>query len=471
MQLLSWMHRKSFRSSTDTQASASSCIPAIQRTTEILRKYQYLKAGSVLEFDRFKSHQELQRDGGSHYHTADQPPALIIFVSHRWESTAHPDPDGRQLAAIQYILKHIPVVAASLQISGVERRRLIPSIRVHGLIQSAIIVGARDKTDNDYNVWGGWGKISEITEPNALLNNVGIWYDYSCISPEVAVEDSQQEMLIGLPDLVRSVPILILRDAGDDYAERGWCAAELAAAARDVHIIVARVDLIGQGFTDDDLHLTQKPENEVSKFARPSSDQKDSIGDFEEIFSSPAIFRMPLDQWESDADKISLWNLYIGFPGLKVCEENRAVPFFTTGRNPQAFPQQKDLLIYFQGILREMAENDERNGMLSPPVDLALITRSAMASAGLKCSLEWDFVLVGLSILRSRHSPKLVPTLAQFYQTAIERWVARKSLRLTRYRHKTPFNYGWEAWYLFEDEEPSSRPSPRWARKSGKQPR
>lgn len=471
MQILSWIWRKFFRSSAETLASANPTILEIQRTTEILRKYQYLKARSVIEFDRFQSHQELQRDGASHFHTAGQPPALIIFVSHRWESTAHPDPDGRQLAALQYILKHIPVIAASLQIAGVERRRLIPSIRVHGLVQSAIIVGARDKTDNDYNVWGGWGRILETTDPHALLSDVGIWYDYSCISPEIAVKDSQQEMLIGLPDLVRSVPILILRDAGDDYAERGWCAAELAAAARDAHIIVARVDLIGQEFTDGDLHLTQEPEDDVSKFAPPPSDQKDSIGGLEVIFSSAAIFRMPLDQWESDADRISLWNLYVGLPDLKICEENRPVPFFTTGRNPQAFPQQKNLLIYFQGILKEIAENDEQNGMLSPPVDLALITRSAMASAGLKCSLEWDLVLVGLSILRSRHSPKLVPTLAQFYQTAIERWVARKSLRLTRYRHKTPFNYGWEAWYLFEDEEPNSRPSPKWAQKSGKQPR
>jgi hypothetical protein len=455
MGLFSWMGRTLGGRSSDAEDSHSDTE---ERGSSIDRRvpagFRYLRPNAVLQLERFQSAQEFIASGGGVFHPEDQIPALVIFVSHRWESRFHPDPTGHQLRALQYVLRYIPEVAALLNAPASERLRRLPSIRLHGAIHAALLLGSTDTSDEEDNVWREWARVVEESEPTKLLEHIGIWYDYSCMHQATGGSDKWArgkmfENLTQLPDLVRASAIFILREGGDDYSERGWCAAEIAAARKDNQLIVLRMDLLGKGIRDSDL---------------TSVDADSAKDDFSSFYESASLFRSPLDKWESkEVERVNLWGLYVGFRDIKIREESRKDPLLTTKRNPDAFPQQKAILLFFIETLAVLSATDKRDGGLREPLDLADTLREVMASLGLKCTEDWDVVFVGLSIMRSRHHPKLVPSIEELYRTAIERWIKGESVKLVRYREKRE-TMAWEAWYLFEGEEPTARRKPRWAR-------
>ena len=416
--------------------------------------FRYLKASAVLEFHRFQSFQEYTAPGDQVFHDNEQTPALILFISHRWESPGHPDPAAQQLKAIQYLLQYIPMVASLMKGTSAERLRQMPTLRSHGIIHAALLLGSTDENPEDEdNIWRDWARVVKEKAPSELLEHIGIWYDYSCL-PQASEETNKRirgelfESLTQLPDLVRSSAILIIREENDDYSERGWCASEIAAARRDNQLIVLRKDLLGAKITDSDL----SPADENADKNAPDY-----------FFSSAGIFRSALKHWESETiETPSLWNLYIGLADIKIREESRDFPLLTTKRNPEAFPQQKEILSKFIGILGRLSAFDEQNGGLNGQFDLAITVRDVMKQIGLKCSEEWDVVFVGLSILRSRHHPKLVPTVEQFYRTAIERWINGESMKLSHFRERRENLLSWEVWFIFEGESPNARKTPHW---------
>ncbi len=422
-------------------------------SNRVPKVFHYLRAKAVLELERFEqAHQSLLTDLAL-FHSSDHPPPLVLFVSHRWESTGHPDPDGHQLKTIQTLLNAIVDVASAWILPPVERVRRLPSIRMHGLFHAALILGAIDDSEDEDNVWRDWDAVVRRIESVDLLENVGVWYDYACIpqtqkTSSAAAAISLKQNLSQLPDLVRTCPLLILRRKDDRYNERGWCAAEVAAARRDRNIIVVRMDLLGTRISPRDLLLdgTEAPEGNAFN-------------------PEVAFIRSALDDWESTrVERPHLRGLFIGLPGLKQAEESRSVPLFTTGRNPDAFPQQKDLLILFINTIARLSKEDERDGGLHPAFDLADAVRDAMDRVGLICTDRQDLVFVGLSILMSRHHPKLVPTVEGFYRTAVVRWLRGESVRLVRLRENRPSPIAWELWYGFEGESNDVRPKPAWVR-------
>jgi len=186
----------------------------------------------------------------------------------------------------------------------------------------------------------------------------------------------------------------------------------------------------------------------------------DPAADFELRF-----IRSALEDWESQSVTAPhLRGLFIGLPGLKPAEEGRPDPLLTTGRNPDAFPQQQALLLYFIQTLGALSRADAHSGGLREPFDLARTMLDAMQKVRLHCTEERDIVFVGLSILRSRHHPKLVPTVEGFYREATVRWLRGESIKLIRFRERRPDPMKWEVSYLFEGETPGGRPTPTWAR-------
>jgi hypothetical protein len=455
---MSWLRsmwtRVRSRGSVDSRDDAGAnepqndaAAPVIRPNRLVPKGFRYLRADAVLELERFQRADGPERWDPNLFHPSDRPPPLPLFISHRWESHDHPDPRGSQLRALQSLLRSIREVFESRAAGPAERVRRVPSLRVHGLFQAALIIGASDDADDEDNTWRDWSPVIHAKGNVDPLQHIGIWYDYTCML-QAAGERGDEEVrtaLAQLPDLVRACPIVILRSKGDRYSERGWCAAEVAAARRDYSLIVLRTDLLGSPIPSSDL------------FA-PSNDAL--AAEFELRFIESA-----LDDWESKtAATPHLRGLFIGLPGLKPAEESRQAPLFTTGRNPDAFPQQKGLLLYFIQALGQLSELDAREGRLRDPYDLGLAIRDAMRKVELYCSEERDVVFVGLSIMRSRHHPKLVPTVERFYREATVRWLRGESIRLTRFRARRPDPMHWEFWYLFEGEDASARRKPRWVK-------
>jgi hypothetical protein len=391
------------------------------------------------------------QSGGDIFHPEDEPPALIFFVSHRWESLEHPDPMAHQLKALQYLLRYIPEIAALQKVSAAERIKKLPSIRIHGVLQAALILGSTDTSEHDLdNIWQKWGQVIKEKNSSELLDHIGIWYDYSCMpqttpDPQKRAAGKMFENLTQLPDLVQRSVILILREYWDDYSERGWCAAEVAAARRDNQLIVLRKDLLGQPISDADLFPV---------------DIDDTVNTNNKFFR----FRSVLDRWESKEDNISLWYLYVWLSEIKIREEDRIYPLLTTKRNPEAFPQQKELLTYFISLLEKLSTIDKKHRGLHNPFDLGEAAMNVMKQVGLRCTESWDIVFVCLSIMRSRHHPGLAPFIEQFYRTAIERWVKGESMKLTRFRERRKGSMSWEVWYLLEGESQDVRVKPGWVR-------
>jgi hypothetical protein len=70
----------------------------------------------VRQWDRWPRRQEVERTG-----TAAEPGPLLLFVSHRWEHTDHPDPTGRQLHTLTAGLT--VALAAAVALDHPERHR------------------------------------------------------------------------------------------------------------------------------------------------------------------------------------------------------------------------------------------------------------------------------------------------------------------------------------------------------------
>jgi hypothetical protein len=180
--------------------------------------FRLLSAAHILASRSFDRCQDLQDATVS-----PERCALILFVSHRWETLAHPDPAGRQHGALVLLLREISDLAQAVTAeSPLERTRIVPDLARNGTIQAAVLLVRL---------------LTRLTErPNEFTTDdiparIGVWYDYSCLpqEPRTPRQDAEfRSALLGLPDLVGSdsVSLIALRHAGDEFEHRGWCLAE-----------------------------------------------------------------------------------------------------------------------------------------------------------------------------------------------------------------------------------------------------
>ncbi len=124
-----------------------------------------------------------------------------------------------------------------------QRLRLIPSLDSEGDLQAAEIVrrmfGLGPFAANVACVGGEKAKATVQAEYarggdhrgfcDWLASRIGVWIDYICMPQEPFSDEEAlcfKRTLRELDSLVASSTIVALRQAGDDYAMRGWCATE-----------------------------------------------------------------------------------------------------------------------------------------------------------------------------------------------------------------------------------------------------
>ena len=207
-----------------------------------------------------------------------------------------------------------------------ERTRRIPTPYVYGLLQAFSIIGAAHGHPEDkYSEWQTWAQCwqrmhgllpKEMSE--AIVEEIGIWYDYSCMptssasSSDARHSDEVREALYRMSDLVAACPVLVLRSQGDDYTVRGWCAAEVSVGREAHKHIVLRTDLIGRPIRRRSMIADADP--------------------FKNALGTGRLLQI-LDIWSSEDAPLSKGQLYMihyDYGELSLRESARSTPCFTT---------------------------------------------------------------------------------------------------------------------------------------------
>ena len=454
--------------------------PAIPATQDLPEGYKFIRATTLLSWNEIPSHADIEQAQPEAWYPADQPPKLALFVSHRWDTRTHPDPSRKQLRTLKLLLIGLRQIVTSMKSPANERTLNVPSLWRHGYLQASAIIGAAQREpDDQHRVWNGWRihwKESKSLEGrelgDALIGQIGFWYDYACMPQlqssvareERALSGAFEISLYRLNELVAACPVISLRTQDDDYGARGWCAAEMAIGnGRDRHITV-RMDL---------------PEAEISRRDVLADTDHDPAVKRDRSHRKALSFDFPMrsmlvdeiDKW-STGMKTSFWGeweksptprwdpceVFDNYWELRELEDGRQTPLFTSARPPATYSGHREMLIHELETTSQWSRADAEMGTLNG-ADLERFVRQAMSQANLDCSEDFDLVLVGLIILRERRSGS--PTMAEFYDRARERWLSGKTLRLARYRHDLE-PYEEKVWYLLEDEAEDTRPMPTW---------
>lgn len=165
---------------------------------------------------------------------------LILFVSHRWEYPNNPDPNGRQYEAVQKIIQYIVLGVRTFEaMESGEHHKHLQDLGQHGVLQGAMIASRllanlseslettnKEKRDATLSTLAGC--------PERLI---GVWYDAACLPQgELSIQTRLefQEALKSLPKFVqhKNVCVIALREAEDDYEQRGWCMMEFMLASQ-----------------------------------------------------------------------------------------------------------------------------------------------------------------------------------------------------------------------------------------------
>ncbi len=200
-------------------------------------------ASTVLSMPTMERHQEIR--GTINWLTEKDPPFALLFISHRWETLTHPDPDGSQIKAVQQFLQHLAHCIEAMLVSQTERIQLVPSLLNEGTMQAEEIT-RRILGFGPFSTSTNFQQGSDIKKDvkkkfeqfkddrpafrTWLLNHIGVWLDYLCMPQKpLASTDEEREfrkVLGSLDSLVTSSTLVALRQTEDDYSVRGWCASE-----------------------------------------------------------------------------------------------------------------------------------------------------------------------------------------------------------------------------------------------------
>jgi len=118
---------------------------------------------------------------------------LLIFVSHRWETVGHPDPDGRQHRALAALVTGLCDLWDALAAeTAQERIRLVPRLDRHGTAQAAVLLSR-------VNLPGRVLRRSQRESARYFLpDHIGIWYDYTCLPQQPRSPAEEAEFRAGL---------------------------------------------------------------------------------------------------------------------------------------------------------------------------------------------------------------------------------------------------------------------------------
>jgi len=185
------------------------------------------------------------------------------FISHRWLTPAHPDPEGRQAQFVAWQLVACLCEAIRVaQLRGLHRPRLQstmgPGIGAQGsgLAESIIVNVLRPALDSNSleraaaeaasirELMRDHGVSAAAADPGlanlravlaehpalaALLTRISVWYDYSCVPQPPRTDDEDVLFRQGIGALnacqILGITVVLLDDA-EDYLTRAWCTLE-----------------------------------------------------------------------------------------------------------------------------------------------------------------------------------------------------------------------------------------------------
>jgi len=229
---------------------------------------RWLPLPLLIEAGRFRQMQEWAEQ----LEKTTVPGRYYAFVSHRWLTPVHPDPEGRQaqFVAWQLVARLCEAIRVA-QLRGLHQPRLQSmgfGIGAEGsLLAESIIVNVLRHVLDDQSLEEAGADAAAIrelirdhgvtaagadpglvtlramlTERPALarlLARISVWYDYSCL-PQPPRTDNEEVLFRQGLDALTACQILgitlVLLDDAEDYLTRAWCALE-GLVADSVHRI------------------------------------------------------------------------------------------------------------------------------------------------------------------------------------------------------------------------------------------
>jgi len=384
--------------------------------------FHVLPASDVLAMRRMARHQDVRNR--LDWLRSEEPPLALLFVSHRWETLEHPDPSGRQLRAIQDFLGRLCTCVEALLVSKEERLKLVPSLAYEGPLQAAevarrmfgfgpfgdspaglgsrkaraLVSAAFEKRRCDDGSFREW-----------LTTRIGLWLDYTCmpqrpLSPEE--EPEFRRSLGALDELVASAIVVALRQAGDDYAVRGWCASEFFLASERS---------FARGLFVDIDRLEKCEAVALSPAPAPAGAPEAVSAVMQEAYANDlAAFRRACEEWSSfqgplaQATPADAWSAYRSLQGSG---------FYTSEQDPNPFRRALEAIRSLETTLVEtwLLSAEPRT------VDLGKMVGDCLARHGLHCSESADLVYLGF--LLSCHG--WVDAFKPLFQDCLKAYLAR----------------------------------------------
>jgi hypothetical protein len=241
------------------QAIAWDAPQLASRQLQVDLPMRWLPLSLLVEAGRFLRMQEW----ADRLETSTLPGHYYAFISHRWLTPAHPDPQGRQAQFVAWQLTAALCEAIQVaQLRGLHEPRLQSQTgfgigaQGSGLAESMLVNVLRQALDGpslervaaeaaaiweltrDHGVTAaatdsGLGKLRAVlTEHPAvaeLLARIFVWYDYSCLPQPPRTDDEDALFRQGLDGLTACQILgrtLVLLDDAEDYLGRAWCTLE-----------------------------------------------------------------------------------------------------------------------------------------------------------------------------------------------------------------------------------------------------
>jgi hypothetical protein len=215
--------------------------------SDLTRIFRFIRASDLLERRALPRHQDWPAQVG--WFDDAEPPLVALFISHRWETAAAPDPSGRQLRALQIFLARVGAAAAAAHLARDAREAVLPPLELEGSLQALAVAGRALGFEplqtafvpDEVRRRETRTKAAELGPSTSefqgwVLRRIAVWIDYTCVPQEPRSEADEREFvetLRHLPELAAACVLVALRQPADGYADSGWCAVESYLAGRD----------------------------------------------------------------------------------------------------------------------------------------------------------------------------------------------------------------------------------------------
>lgn len=282
---------------SDGSASATLDWSTLCTEFRILSAWQL---GCMTSLERF---QDL--DKSDVWMTADEQPMALLFLSHRWDASAHPDPSGQQLRTLQALAKRTCAVTRALFADRNGRLALVPHLDKEGTLQAEELARrmlgqgpfsggtpARNARESRTMIRERVRALDAESFDRWLLERIGLWVDYCCV-PQAPRTDAEQarfeKTLMRLDGLLSSATVVAVRRQDDDYPMRAWCVSEVWLSAKR--------SFARSLFVDIDRAKEDLP---VAAVAAPSTTDVNVLSVLKDSFESDLkAFREAVARWQT----------------------------------------------------------------------------------------------------------------------------------------------------------------------------